>query len=52
MLAETTIARAEATKYLSDTDWYVTRLVEREIAIPDDVKIARTDAIAILDKEI
>jgi len=31
--------------YLDSTDWYVTRLIERNINIPDDVKAKRLESI-------
>jgi len=31
--------------YLDSTDWYVTRLIERNIDIPDDVKAKRFESI-------
>jgi len=31
--------------YLDSTDWYVTRYVERQIAIPDEIKAKRLEAI-------
>lgn len=31
--------------YLDSTDWYVTRYVERQIAIPDEIKVKRLEAI-------
>lgn len=36
--------RAEAKKYLANTDWYVTRLTETGTAIPEEVLVARADA--------
>jgi F0F1-type ATP synthase gamma subunit len=35
---------AAALKYLTDTDWYVIRLVEQGRAIPESVKAGRTAA--------
>lgn len=34
---------AEATKYLSDTDWYVVRYTETGKEIPEDVRIKRQE---------
>jgi hypothetical protein len=42
--------RSEAQAYLDSTDWYVTRLVEREIPIPLDVKRNRANAVTILNE--
>lgn len=39
-------ANREARKYLADTDWYVTRLAETGLAIPEDVVAARAEARA------
>lgn len=39
------IEQMELQSYLASTDWYVTRLVERLIDIPDDVKVKRLEAI-------
>ena len=36
---------AQCQSYLDSTDWYVTRLMERQVAIPDDVKAQRLDMI-------
>jgi hypothetical protein len=36
--------------YLADTDWYVTRFAETGVAIPDDVKSARSAARAAIVK--
>lgn len=33
-----------ATKYLADTDWYVVRLAETAIVVPEDIAKARADA--------
>lgn len=32
-------------EYLSSTDWYVTRLMERSVPIPDEVKTKRLEAV-------
>lgn len=32
-------------RYLDSTDWYVTRMIERTIDIPDDVKVKRLEAV-------
>jgi len=42
--------RTEAEKYLSDTGWYIERLVERGIAVPEEVTRLRLEAIEVLDK--
>lgn len=31
--------------YLKETDWYVTRKSERDIAVPDEISIERLNAI-------
>ena len=41
-------AKAEALRYLADTDWYVVRLTETGVAIPEEVSIKRAEARAIL----
>ena len=41
-------AKAEALHYLVDTDWYVVRLTETGVAIPEEVSIKRAEARAIL----
>lgn len=41
-------ARAEALRYLADTDWYVVRLTETGVAIPEEVSIKRAEARASL----
>ena len=41
-------AKAEALRYLADTDWYVVRLTEAGVAIPEEVRIKRAEARAIL----
>ena len=41
-------AKAEALRYLTDTDWYVVRLTETGVAIPEEVSIKRAEARAIL----
>lgn len=38
------MVNAECEKYLKDTDWYVTRELETQIAIPEDVKEKRKQA--------
>ena len=38
------LVNAESLAYLSETDWYVTRLSETGVAVPSDVTQARTDA--------
>ena len=35
---------AEARKYLSDTDWYITRFYETGVAVPEEVLSARQAA--------
>lgn len=35
----------EQQQYLDSTDWYVTRLIERNIPIPQEVSVARLAAI-------
>lgn len=41
-------AEAEALRYLADTDWYVVRLTETGVAIPEEVITKRAEARAIL----
>ena len=41
-------AKAEAKAYLASTDWYVVRLTETGVAIPEEVSIKRAEARAIL----
>lgn len=41
-------AKAEALRYLADTDWYVVRLTETDVAIPEEVITKRAEARAIL----
>ena len=41
-------AKAEALRYLADTDWYAVRLTETGVAIPEEVSIKRAEARAIL----
>lgn len=41
-------AKAEASRYLADTDWYVVRLTETGVAIPEEVSIKRAEARASL----
>jgi len=36
----------EANEYLKSTDWYTNRYIEKNVAIPDDVKVARDEARA------
>lgn len=42
--AEIDRVNAEARKYLADTDWYVTRLYETGVAVPENVLSARQAA--------
>lgn len=42
--AELDRVNAEARKYLSDTDWYITRFYETGVAVPEDVLSARQAA--------
>ncbi|ROM30182.1 hypothetical protein BK645_14795 [Pseudomonas protegens] len=41
----------EALKYLSDTDWYVMRLVEIGKAIPEDIAAKRAEARTTISGE-
>nr|BFD39992.1 hypothetical protein FFPRI1PSEUD_14910 [Pseudomonas sp. FFPRI_1] len=41
----------EALKYLSDTDWYVMRLVETGKAIPEDIAAKRAEARTTISGE-
>ncbi len=43
--AELKVERDVLQSYLDSTDWYVTRYVERQIAIPDEIKTKRLEAI-------
>ena len=40
---------AEAKQYLASTDWYITRLAERNIQVPIDVTSKRLEAIQLLN---
>lgn len=40
----------EQQQYLDSTDWYITRMVERNVLIPEDVQIKRADAIAKINE--
>lgn len=42
-------AKDGAISYLSSTDWYVIRQVERAIPVPQDVTAKRLESIEILD---
>jgi hypothetical protein len=42
---------SEAKQYLSSTDWYITRLSERDIQVPVDVTNKRLEAIQLLDSK-
>lgn len=42
-------AKAEAQKYLDETDWYVIRKYERNVDVPEGVTTARLNAISILN---
>jgi hypothetical protein len=41
---------AEAKKYLSETDWYIIRFIERGIPGPEEVKAKRIEAIELINK--
>ena len=41
--------KAKAGELLKPTDWYVTRLAERAIVIPDSIKTERADVITKSD---
>lgn len=47
---EQRLAKIEAQEYLNETDWYVVRYIERQIAIPQEVKDKRQEAIALLNE--
>ena len=40
---------AEAKAYLASTDWYITRLAERNIHVPVEITSKRLEAIQLLD---
>jgi hypothetical protein len=42
---------SEAKQYLASTDWYITRLSERDIQVPVDVTNKRLEAIQLLDSK-
>lgn len=42
--------KIEAQKYLDSTDWYITRLVERQVAVPEEVTALRLAAVAKLNE--
>lgn len=44
------ILLAENQKYLSETDWYVTRCAETGVEIPEDVKQKRAQARQEIDR--
>lgn len=41
----------EARKFLTDTDWYVVRFVEKQVPVPADIGQRRDEARAALSKE-
>lgn len=41
--------KQEAQEFINETDWYVIRKFERDIAIPDEVTKKRLEAIEVLD---
>jgi hypothetical protein len=43
--------QAEASEYLSSTDWYFARLAETGQEVPDEIKQKRADARAVLNEE-
>ena len=45
------VAQAQARAYLTQTDWYVTRLTETGTPIPADVSTRREEARRILDPD-
>jgi uncharacterized protein with FMN-binding domain len=46
---EVEIVEAEAKAYLSSTDWYITRLAERDIQVPVEITSKRLEAIQLLN---
>lgn len=41
--------KQEAQSYLNSTDWYITRFVERGVAVPQEITQARLAAVATLN---
>lgn len=50
MKAENAVKVSEARKYLSDTDWYIVRQMERQVDVPEDVATKRLGAVAVINE--